>query len=728
MLLSCANEKTPISDVKKIEAGVQKKGEVKSELFCLSEFSTYINDYFEARLNKEQLEKFWNCTAKSIAVFKRYAKPNEKGLYPADHVRNFLVAYFWPKEIFNDELLAELMYLKKVLFGGDRDTFSPQDFTLIEKFLENDLKFLTVSLVDDIGTLTSGIINERKAGISEESVNQAIFKFRSVMREFGFVFARHGQPYPFQNIQKLLLGLKPLLVKENDENSIFSRIENFVPIIQETKVLLVGPDRSKILASEWGEFFVLIANAYSVWLRSENFIAGKDFTEGSALSQFHILFDEALTYVQAGISKRLVQVYTYEEAQKWLAAMDKLFKLPLDLNLSILNQYWPWLVDKIFAVDSDDSIVQGLTPKKVAYIQERFTFWYKTQVRINQTWGADFNPKDPRLWNLQRVFENLKMNISFDNIGRIKIPNESHYYDRTSLSYLNLESVAVDLLIRAYANENKRRQETSRLSLSEAETMFSDLHLLLVHFNFIDVEDANFYRRFYRDTSLFLPQSNGDEWVDFDEAVSFLHYVFSGYENSEQMKKQGLDNCLLLITKEKYYKNKCFKEHFSENLNLFTGHLSLLSSYLNKLKSENPQNYEVIIDNLILTVSPQAQEKAYFSSGELLKFHILLQYMETYIFRFDLNGDGSMGPVEVALFLDKYMAPIAMLLGHTDDGFENFIRSFFTYIIKYHKSPLDTGDHGSSLRFHLWSKLQGKWQFKAERLDLSYVLKILGGL
>ena len=370
--LSCASENEPIPKVKVIDAGMQKAGSVKSELFCLSEFSQYIVNYFWAKMNRQDLENFWNCTAMAIAVFKSYAKPNEKGLYPAKHVRNFLTEYFWPKEHFSDDFLKELMYLKQVLFGGEADSFSLQDFDRMQSFLSQDMKQLTVSLVDEIPTLTSGIVNDKKENLTEEQMNRAVFKFRKVMREFGFAFSRHGYSYPFQRIQKLLLGLKPLLTDETDNDSLFARLEVFVPIIQETKVLLVGPDREKILSTEWGDFFVLIANAYSIWLRSENFIVGKNFTKGAALSQLYMLVDEILTYIQAGISKRLVQVYTHKEARQWLKAMDDVFGIPFGVQHKLIEKYWSWLIDKVFVSDLEAKNIEGLTPHKVAFVRETF--------------------------------------------------------------------------------------------------------------------------------------------------------------------------------------------------------------------------------------------------------------------------------------------------------------------------------------------------------------------
>ncbi|MCB0355379.1 MAG: hypothetical protein KDD40_00135, partial [Bdellovibrionales bacterium] len=351
----------------------------------------------------------------------------------------------------------------------------------------------------------------------------------------------------------------------------------------------------------------------------------------------------------------------------------------------------------------------------------------KTQVRVNQIYGSHFEKEDPRLGILQRIFVNLPLNISYDDTGRVRIPFKSNYYDRKSLTYLNLETIAVDLLIQAYATAENRKQETSALSYDETSLLFRDLHPLLVHLGFLDLEDTQFIRRFYRDTSLFVPHANGDEWIDFGEAVSFIHYVLSGYENSKLMKENGLRTCITTIEQKPAYDHSCFKFEFIKNLNLYTDHLQMLNEYMQFLLHNSPGDFDLFVDNLMATVSDYVLQNQVFTEGELLKFHILMQYVETYMYRFDLDKSGYIDPVEADLFLDKFMAPIAILLGKNEVGFGDYIRAFFTYMLKYHQSPLDTSNHGGTVRFHVWLLAKRGWQFKGERLDLSYVLKILGG-
>lgn len=706
---------------------MQKPGTNRSELFCLSDFTNYIVNYFSAKMKKKDLEEFWDCTAKAIKTFKVYAKADKNGEYPAHHVRNFLTEYFWPKEYFGDEFLNELMYLKQVLFGGRHDSFSLTDFNKMEAFLAKDMKNLTVSLVEDIGVLTSGILNERKPDLTEEDINASVFRFRSVMREFGLVFSKNGYDYPFARIQKLLLYFKPLLTSNTANDSLFSRIEFFVPIIQETKVLLVGPDHEKILNTEWSEFFVLIANAYTVWLRTENFLRGEDITSGTALSQFHILTEEVLTYIYTGISKRLIQVYTHQEAKRWLQAVDKVIGIPFGIDHKLIVKYWTWLIDKVFVPPNSKAQIEGLTPQKVAFFREYFINWYNTQVRINQVYGEDFDANDPRLGLLQRAFRGSAIILSYDDYGRVQIPNSNNYYDRDSLIYLNIETLVVDLMIRAYATQIERKQSTTALSIEETDMLMEDLHELLVYFNFLDPTDKEFSRRFYRDTSLFVPHANGDEWIDFGEAVSFLHFAFSGLANANLMKKMGLKFCETMEGKTIYYDYNCFEQQFLSGKDFYLDHLELLKIYVGDVYNRDPKKLWTFISNLMETVSNEVFVKKRFTSGELLKFHILLQYLETFMYRFDLDKNGSMNPREAELFLNDFMSPIAMLLGQNEEGLEEYIHAFFTYIIKYHKSPLDTGDHGGSLRFHIWSKIRPDWQFEGERLDLSYVLKTLGG-
>ncbi len=733
-LLSCASERNSNSDNKTIDVGLGRKGEIKGQLYCLGEFSEHFVQYFSGELSRQQLTAFWSCTARAVEVFQEYAKPDARGMYRAEYVRNFLQEYFWQDLDFNDELLREFMLLKKILFGGEETSFSRQDLINIQNFLGRDLNSLTTSLLDEIPFLISGILTGKHPNLTEDRLNRSVFKFRKVMAEFGRVFSRNGYGYSFDRMSKLFKGVKPLLLDAN-RGGVFARLETLVPILQETKVLLVGPDRSQILPTEWSDFFGLIANAYVLWVRSENFIAGEDITKGSALSQFYTLVDEILFHIHSGISRRLDKVYSHNEAELWLRALSDVAGIPFGLDLDLLLEYWPWVVDKILVPgDTEKNSQVGLTPAKISFAQEKFRVWKKTQERINLTHGEGFNIHDPHLGLLQKIFRETDLNLSFDNEGRVVTPNTGTYYDRGSLSLLNFVSIGVELIIRAYAEDIERRLITLSLDMDEANFLVSDLQRLLVRLNLLNPKDQGFVSRLYRDANLFVPHANGDKFIDFNELVVFLHYVMSGYNNLNLMKGSKIKGVKIYDCEFKdsqgasFFTEECVGQVFISNLELLTGHLPQLRVYLRGLHSKNPGQFWSFFSSLARTVLEPFSIPGRLTEGELLKFHVLLQYIETFIYRFDSDKSGELSPLEVHLFLDRFMEPISKLLGQNGEGVDDFVRSFFTYAVKYHKSPLDTSDHASSLRFHVWSKTRDSWNFQASRYDLSFVLAILGSL
>ena len=99
-----------------------------------------------------------------------------------------------------------------------------------------------------------------------------------------------------------------------------------------------------------------------------------------------------------------------------------------------------------------------------------------------------------------------------------------------------------------------------------------------------------------------------------------------------------------------------------------------------------------------------------------------MQYVETFLIKFDLDGDQNLSPLETQLFLDKHILPIAKLVGYDPDQFSDVIRAYFTYLIKFHRSLLDEEDLGRDLRFGYWKEAQPFWEFHGSRFDLSFVL------
>lgn len=702
---------------KKINTGSQKqKG--RSELYCLDNFSKQLSDYFDGKLNRNEVSDFWNCTARATEVFEDYAKTDDQGVYSLKHLQNFVSEYFW-KELPTDKLLlAEILYLKTLLFGGSDKKLTRSELAEIRNFIKKDVKTLSLEILPHIPVLFSGVITEKISSIDERAVDEAATVFRSAINKFSGIFLRGKRNYSFHRFKNLLIAIQPFVSSDNPKSRL-NNLSQFVPVIQETKVLLVGPIRDQILATEWDDFFSMLSEAFVIWLRYENYLKESDLTEGPSLNQFYRLVSDILLAINKGLQNRPDLTYTSVEARKWILELDHFFGLPFELELSLVDEYWPWFTDVLLETKSK---TKGLNPEKIEKFKKHFEDWRLAQLQINTSYGPDFNADHKSLKRLNNVLLETPFSLRFDNLERIIVPNLQRGYDRTSLNYLNLITLAVDILVKTYS----KNYESHRLGLTIPETtnLIGDLKNLLISLDFMEPTDEGFVGRLYRDTSVFVPQANGDEFIDSTEFSGFLHFVFSGVSNLNLMKAHTEMKCLIKKGLQERYGSKCLQDFLLLNLPSIAGNLPQMQIYHQELLNQNQNEAKQWVRNLLETISFENLNRGYLSEGEVLKLHVLLHYIETFIYRFDLDKSGDLDPKEVNEFLDKFMTPISKLMGQ--EGVEDFVRSFFTYVSKYQKSPLDTSDHASSLRFHVWSKTQSQWEFQADRYDLSFVLAVLG--
>jgi hypothetical protein len=104
----------------------------------------------------------------------------------------------------------------------------------------------------------------------------------------------------------------------------------------------------------------------------------------------------------------------------------------------------------------------------------------------------------------------------------------------------------------------------------------------------------------------------------------------------------------------------------------------------------------------------------------------LLQYIEEFFQRFDLNRDQTINPAESNVAFQVYDPTFAEMMGAWSTVSRGVRKSFFTYLFAYGESPLD--GFGNSLSFVHWQWNESSWAYQATRVRLAQILSRLSAL
>src|SRR5690606_29033133 len=151
----------------------------------LKNVTDVVDRYLNGKTSVEEVESFWGCTKYAVRTFRDKVEGSTPGGYTARELRDFIQRYFLggddPDAVqINDELLNELMQIKRIFVGGgDRFiSYSELDrtFTLIDEF-----RAVSVSLHPYIL-----IITKRVEGVPAPSeVDAGAERFIEGMRRLG---------------------------------------------------------------------------------------------------------------------------------------------------------------------------------------------------------------------------------------------------------------------------------------------------------------------------------------------------------------------------------------------------------------------------------------------------------------------------------------------------------------------------------------------------------------
>ena len=107
-----------------------------SEAGCLSNTASALGRYFEGNSTTREISDFWRCLDKSLQLFYERTRGADAGVYKSTELRGFLEKYFLKDKRISDNLMNELMELKKTLLGGSSNSLTIEELKRTRQFFQ----------------------------------------------------------------------------------------------------------------------------------------------------------------------------------------------------------------------------------------------------------------------------------------------------------------------------------------------------------------------------------------------------------------------------------------------------------------------------------------------------------------------------------------------------------------------------------------------------------------
>lgn len=729
------------------------------DLGCLQGTSDIFSDYVSGKAQESGLNRIFTCASHSLQIFAERTKGAEPGQFSGKELRNFLERYFLGGTKISDQLLDEVMELKRSILGGTADAITVQEVARAREILET-LRMGAVLTRQDL-PLNTAHFN----ALSEDRLETAIGHFVTASEAFGAALERTNVAYSLERFEKLLLAMEPIY--QGDAPKV---LREMLPTIRALKSILVGSSVSEIEGNEWRRLFRLGARWYGLWLREEQLKAvGLAYDYGQGHDRLMGILSDASKLIEDAIQHHPGGIITFEEIDQLIDSGKSDVYYPfwnekdksdyhnlIAVKKTTLKRFMIPLIQRVFGGDDGGPSgreAKGLTLGAVQRIWEVISRWSEGQHFLQEIYlaasagfpGSPFEgdgftaaqlfPGESGLTDFQKSLSgeiSVDINVRDELRSLILSPNTKLLFksgekeilfdeDRDhpphftfhNWSQVNWMRHVARVLFKAYVDDPDRAKSLAGVTVEEFGRLVLDFKDLGIDLTLIDPRGwENLSLRRFREANLFTYAGNGDELMSLDEGSDFLAFMVSASSVADRVHNRIAQECQghLKWKEDPIYhrpsiETDCFWSVFFSDSEVpgFLGHMPHLLQILSQKDRSSALKTSVI--SAIAGLQPDPTSLDLGDSETLMG---LLQYVQALFVRFSHDAGWVLTEPDLAKaypVFERTLMEIVKAQGRSPS--EGDLYEIYTYLLQNGKQP-------DALQFLTWKY----WRHKRTKMSV----------
>jgi hypothetical protein len=641
---------------------------------CFKEMGDRFHNFFAGTAQASDIHGNWTCMQQVLNDFSRL---NETDRFQKDDLKDFLVKHYF-KQGLTDDVVKTTLRLKQVLVGGDLDSVTKAE---IASLIED------LGVLDQVTTALSPVapilFGQDNAKTSEAEWNQSFQSLMSEMTKLANMFSREQAKYSFDEAQAFLLAWADQFDLPND--NLVRKVAQLMPMVQSAKALLVAGDKQSLQAAEWSPLLAQLASAYATYKGASRMMDRHPEDVSMALAEPQLLnvVQNLIQILDLSVQRRSNKQIQLDEIVSFLKQIESAGYFPKSFTSDQAALGVRFFVSKIFAVPSASQ--NALDAGHVAEMQKFWSRWrqidqaYKTgQLNSVSEFAAAIQTHD--------------VNLNLDESGRLELP-------ATGPLRLQGEYPAMFTLIEWLG----QKWGSWPLTEDRFHAVIADGLGLIHSLGWLSSTEDGIYLRLLREANLFMPSSNGNMLLESSEAFQYALFTLSSYRSSHRLQtlvdgKCGADDF------------RCVQDILFNNRSSLLSNLPDLSSWI----GSTPGRFNEFANDLHVITG----------NTYLMEF-MVMNYIETFLLRFDGNHDGNVNLIEAMSAFPVYGPVLTKMLAKYNVQ-PNEIEALYTFMFSYGATPFSM--FGGSVRYLYWKLRPDSWSFSADRKTLASILAELAKL
>lgn len=702
---------------------------------CLSGYADKAVAYFNGELSEQSTADFWDCAAQSLTLFSSKTKGASADAYAPSELQHFLEKYFLaPNEKIPDGLVREAMLIKKVFVGGSSTQITRDE---IKKTIDWVQTFKTESL--RIRPYLPFSL-EKIAKLPDSHRAQMRAELMNVAGAAGDALSKTVESYPFDSLSRLLDEFSTLYANQSE---IVEKIQNFkkqLPVAALIKSLFVSSGRDVVRTSDWkiilergvdaAFFYADLQKDWGYLSESPELVDNAQNISNQGFKWMQIaIANQPNNQIDFSIFRELLNWVGESRIQAWIGKPVRLETIQKSLETLVVKLLGGAVAKTAFP---DAAKASGLTRPVLDYFQAEINQMILIQKSLYkfQHMRPDFLPPvdSPLEKEILDLINKRPTLFSSDNHQEVIFSAEKMTGAKKikDLIQLNWMRTATRMIFRAYSKDTARSSQLTGITIDELDELYLDFWGLGTEMKGLDSRTKMAARKRFLETNLFGFTANGDDFLNFEEMIDLMTYILSSknfsmrmYEGTQRLcaDPEGEKDPLYSLPQLKV---NCFRSVFPKLLLVFTEDtMPALSKYMSGLDQDQQKEALLYLEMAGRFIGATQTP---VEAGDFDGFAMVLNYVESFFFRFDVDRNNILDQTEILAGLPLFHKELAKMIEKStgNKASDSQVEAIFTYMLKYGQAPTKSG-----LVWWMTRRGVGLGGVEADRLR---ILKILASL
>ena len=638
---------------------------------------------------------------------------------------------FFPSVKVREELLVEVMKIKRLFFGGSDQEWTPRDFEYARSKVTS-LRFIFE------GFLNYASVYGQSWRPDDEPLDQRWKYYNEAqdqLIQFGTGLGKlFDTDYDLNNIQKLASEIQKMNPQEPSRFNDW--IQKYLPLVVDFKVLVLHQQGSLVYQKDWSELLQRFAQVYNQVLLYNYFIANNSMSSGVGLKGMDLLFQQTFTLFAELVKKSPDGLLSFVQLDSLVGNLVRSGLFVNGVTPETAQKMLHILAHRLWQTPErrlQGGVVFGLDSTGIQLMRQEIGFWVANQKKAEdvfsqtpsipiqtliQRWKSF---SDPSLQEMLQVWDSFNPLI-FDQSGILFQNDRPISYTWASFNQANLARSIIRLFFKSYISDLRRTSYDQGFTLDEAKLAFSELRMFFVEMGILDRDNQTFPSSRFREASLFTSRSDGNDLVSFAEGVDLVQMILSGVKLDADMRPWVIKECAVLrrqSTGDRMVSVHCMVNTYQKHLDFLMRGQPL---FLNAMKNMSVDDQKSVLMNLMIATGYVEQDVSNILIKDAALAPHVMQYIESIMLRYDRGSgsrwmNGQLDTEEVLKAFPVYRKILQDIGGMTD---EEDLQALFTYIMKHGEPP--TKNLKGAIKFYWWKWHRSSWDVETTRADLARIL------